>query len=71
MQCGVLPTRLGGAIRPVRARRTAQAGRSLELLVKEASGVDAVASAAEVSDEAPERSPTLDGDDLGVSRFWL
>lgn len=37
--------------------------------VKEASGVDAVASAAEVSDEAPQPSPTLDGDDLEVPSF--
>ena len=37
--------------------------------VKEASGVNAVASAAEVSDEAPQRSPTLDGDDLEVPSF--
>jgi len=37
--------------------------------VKEASGVDAFASAAEVSDEAPQRSPTLHGDDLEVPSF--
>lgn len=37
--------------------------------VKEVSGVDAVASPAEVSDEAPQRSPTLDGDDLEVPSF--
>ena len=37
--------------------------------VKEASGVDAVASAAEVSDEAPHRSPALDEGDLDVPSF--
>lgn len=37
--------------------------------VKEASGVDAVASPAEVSDEALQRSPALDEDDLEVPSF--
>lgn len=37
--------------------------------VKEPSGVDALASPAEVSDQAPQRSPTLDEDDTEVPSF--
>jgi cell division protein FtsZ len=37
--------------------------------VKEASGVDDVASPAEVSDQTPQRSPTLDEDDTEVPSF--